>query len=53
MGSWSLLLSPQGQFKVALLPNSCSCHVDRRAGKSGGRGWGTSHPLLKSPHPHL
>lgn len=28
-----------------LCPRLCSCSVDRRAGKSGGRGSGTSHPF--------
>ena len=46
MGSWSLLLSAQCQFKVTPPhPQHYSCGVDRRAGKSGGRGSATPHPF--------
>ena len=45
MGSWRLLLSPQCHFKVTPPPRHCSFSVDRRAGKSDGRGSSTSHPF--------
>lgn len=63
MGPWGLLLSPQGQIKAALLPESRRCGVDRRAGlkpdsltsASRGRGSGVqpSTPALESQNPHL